>query len=323
MHRYYSYIRGGNPDPEQVEAIVQFARGLPMVATTVVQLWVKYGAEDFQAVRPQVVADLADRLLEGVPQETRPAFEAAAVLRYFNVEVLGALLEGGNAEGMYAELRHWPFVRSRREGLAIHDTMREMINEALRVRTPGRFQKLHERAAVYYETRLGKQPERSASVTQQSDCIIVYMPYLKQRCATLPGNSRGTHALPTKLFLSTAERREYLPVEQENSRLWRKYYNARLAHMEARISLAEEIYRAIGEQTRRPKVAGVRVVRLGWSIVSQRTPAPARHRRKSHQCSRIKSQHRSLNRCETCHELGLLERHLHGQCQLGKGSVLS
>src|SRR5712692_3425220 len=41
VHRYYSYIRGGDPDPKQVEAIVQFARGLPMVATTVVQLWVR------------------------------------------------------------------------------------------------------------------------------------------------------------------------------------------------------------------------------------------------------------------------------------------
>src|SRR2546425_11606545 len=89
VHRYYAYIRSGVPDPKQVEAIVQFARGLPMVATTVVQLWVKYHLEDFQTVRPQVVADLVDRLLEGVPQQIRPAFEVAAVLRYFNVEMLG------------------------------------------------------------------------------------------------------------------------------------------------------------------------------------------------------------------------------------------
>jgi hypothetical protein len=34
VQRYYAYIRGGEPDPKQVEAIVQFARGLPIVATT-------------------------------------------------------------------------------------------------------------------------------------------------------------------------------------------------------------------------------------------------------------------------------------------------
>jgi len=167
VRRYYAYIRSGDPDPRQVETIVQFARGLPMVATTVVQLWVKYGAEDFQAVRPQVVADLVDRLLEGVPQEMRPAFEAAAALRYFNVDALSALLEGGNAETLYAELRRWPFIRSRREGLAVHNTMREMINEALYERTPEQFHKLHERAAAYYEARLrqaiGDERERYAA----------------------------------------------------------------------------------------------------------------------------------------------------------------
>jgi hypothetical protein len=62
--RYYAYLHNGEPDPKQVEAIVQFARGLPMVATVVVQLWVKYHIEDFQAVRSQVVADLVDRLLD-------------------------------------------------------------------------------------------------------------------------------------------------------------------------------------------------------------------------------------------------------------------
>jgi hypothetical protein len=155
VNRCYTYIKSGEPDPTQMEAIVQFARGLPMVATTVVQLWVKYRVEDFQTVRPQVVADLVDRLLEGIPQQMRPAFEAAAVLRYFNVDALSALLEGDNAEALYAELRRWPFIRSRREGLSIHDTMREMINEALNVRTPEHFKKLHKRAVAYYETRIG------------------------------------------------------------------------------------------------------------------------------------------------------------------------
>jgi hypothetical protein len=61
----------------------------------------------------------------------RPAFEAAAVLRYFDVDSLGALLENGNAEKLYEELRHWPFIRSRREGLSVHDIIREMMNEAL------------------------------------------------------------------------------------------------------------------------------------------------------------------------------------------------
>ena len=251
VHRYYAFIRSGDADPRQVEAIVQFARGLPMVATTVVQLWVKYGLKDFQTVRPQVVADLVDRLLEGVPQETRPAFEAAAVLRYFNADALGALLDGGNAEALYADLRRWPFIRSRREGLAVHDTMREMINEALHVRTPERFRTLHERAAAYYEVRLekatGDERER----------------YLSER---LYHRVRADEASGMQLFQELAEEltryhmanrlRALLndlntyPLEQQNSQLWREYYNARLAQLGGQYLAAEAVYQKMGENDR-------------------------------------------------------------------------
>ncbi len=248
VHRYYSYIRSGNPDPRQVEAIVQFARGLPMVATTVVQLWVKYGLEDFQTVRPQVVADLVDRLLEGVPQETRPAFEAAAVLRYFNVEALAALLAGNNAERLYADLRRWPFIRSRREGLAVHDTMREMINEALHLRTPDRFRTLHERAAAYYETRLEKatadERERYSSErlyhrvrADESSGIQLFQELAEDLTR---------YRLVNQLRALLNDVNTY-PLERENSRLWREYYNARLAHLEGQYIYAEKAYQAIGE----------------------------------------------------------------------------
>jgi hypothetical protein len=104
LHRYYDYHRGGEPDPKQVEAIVQFARGLPMAVTAIVALWVKYQKDDFQAVQIEVTADLAQRLLKGVPKKTRPALEAAAVLRYFNADSLGSLLYSGSAEKLYDEL---------------------------------------------------------------------------------------------------------------------------------------------------------------------------------------------------------------------------
>ena len=82
VRRYYARIREGEPDPKQVEAIIDFARGLPMVVTTAVQLWVEYGVEDFEAVKAEVVADLVDRLKEGVPEEITPVLEAAATVRW-------------------------------------------------------------------------------------------------------------------------------------------------------------------------------------------------------------------------------------------------
>src|SRR5713226_2840233 len=95
VHSYYRYIGGeGEPDSHQVEAIVQLARGLPMIATTAVDSWVHDHVEDFQALQSLVVLDLVDRFLEGTSADMRPAFEVAAVLRYFNIEILAALLRG-------------------------------------------------------------------------------------------------------------------------------------------------------------------------------------------------------------------------------------
>jgi tetratricopeptide (TPR) repeat protein len=254
--RYYAFIRSGDPDPKQVEAIVLFARGLPMVATTVVQLWVKYGMGDFQTVRTQVVADLVDRLLEGVPSDMRPAFEVAAVLRYFNAEALHALMEDGNAETLYAELRRWPFVRPRREGLAVHDVMREMINEALHLRTPERFRALHEKAAIYYETRLE---------TALSDELERYA------SERLYHRVRADEGEGVRLFQEQAEKLaryriinglqillndvNTYPLERIDSEMWRAYYNARLSHLKGQYSSAEEVYQRIGGEERlEPKV---------------------------------------------------------------------
>jgi len=251
VHRYYGHIRSGDPDPQQVEAIVQFARGLPMVATTVVQLWVKYGLEEFQTVRPQVVADLVDRLLEGVPQEMRPAFEAAAVLRYFNVEILNALLESGNAETLYAELRRWPFIRSRKEGLAVHDTMREMINEGLHIRTPEHFQMLHERATRYYEVQLQKatSDEREKFASERLYHRVCSDENSGVQLFQEQAEELTRYRLVDRLRALLNDANNY-SLERESNHLWREYYNARLAHLETRFTDAEKVYQTIGENER-------------------------------------------------------------------------
>ena len=127
IHRYYATMRGGEPDLVQVETIIRFARGLPMVVTSAVQLWVKYGVEDFQSVKAEIVANLVDRLMEGVPSSLIPALEAAAIVRWFDQPILRAVLNKEDVRDVYNELRRFPFVRTRVEGLALHDSVREMI----------------------------------------------------------------------------------------------------------------------------------------------------------------------------------------------------
>ena len=156
VRRYYATIRGGEPDPKQVDAIIGFARGLPMVVTSAVQLWVEYGVEDFETVKAEVVADLVDRLKEGVPEEMTPVLEAAATVRWFNKDVLRAVTGQADVNQAYDELRRFPFVRSRVEGLALHDAVREIMDDYLRVHDPERHRELHERAGGIFRGADGK-----------------------------------------------------------------------------------------------------------------------------------------------------------------------
>lgn len=248
VHRYYATMHGGEPDPKQVEAIIRFARGLPLVVTTAVRLWMQYGVEDFQAVKPQVMADLVDRLMEGVPQELRPALEAAAAVRWFNKDILREVMGQADVNALYSELRRFPFVRPRAEGLALHEAVLEIVDENLRVHDPKRHRELHERAAAYLEGQLmraaGEEAERLG------------LERLYQRI-------RADEQAGIRLFQEMAEElvryrlvnrlqallkdADSCTLDRENSRLWREYYHACLAHLEARLADAEKAYQAISE----------------------------------------------------------------------------
>jgi len=252
VQRYYRHVRGEQPDPQQVETIVQFARGLPLVATTVVRLVVEYGAEmsDFQAVRPKVAADLAERVLEDVPPEMRPAFEIAAALRFFNVETLQALLGGEDVERIYAELQRWPCIRPQREGLAVQTSMREMLNEALSQRAPRRFRALHAQAAQYYEDLL-QDASGEESLRLKLERLYHRMMadeetglQLFQEIAESLAHFHMAHRL--RLLLNDLNAYAF---EHENTRLWVEYFHGRLAFLENRFADAEKIYQAVADSS--------------------------------------------------------------------------
>lgn len=260
VSRYYTYIGGeGEPDSQQVEAIVQLARGLPMIATTAVDSWVHDRVEDFKVLQSLVVLDLVDRFLEGTSQELRPALEVAAILRYFNAEILSnLLLDSNDADDMYAKLRQRrSFIHPRKHGLAVHDSMRELMNKALCLNKPERFRALHRQAALFYEANLeyvrGEESER----------------YILERLyhRLLADEEHGV-----QLFHKTAEelvlyrfiiRLQALlkdvetykqELHEENSLLWVKYYNARLIHLEGNWEGAEHIYQEVEGSRAEPKL---------------------------------------------------------------------
>jgi ATP/maltotriose-dependent transcriptional regulator MalT len=248
VHRYYALFDRGEPDPGRVREVVAFARGLPMAATTVVRLWAAYQQSDLHPVSTAVVADLADRLLQGVPADMRPAFEAAAVLRTFNAESLGALLGGAGVEALHDEIRRWPFTRSRREGLAIHDTMREVMNDAFLARSPAQFRAMNQKAADHYRGQVERQGG------EEREWLRLEWLYHSIRVDEARGlrlfcdlaEELVRYQLISRLRTLLSDANTY-PLEHENSRLWRRYYGARLEHLEGRTAAAEAVYREIGE----------------------------------------------------------------------------
>jgi len=249
VRRYYATLRGGEPDPKQVEAIIRFARGLPMVVTSAVQLWVKYGVEDFQAVKPEIVANLVDRLMEGVPKAMVPALEAAAAVRWFDQPILWAVIAQQDVRDAYNELRRFPFVRTHAEGLALHDAVREIMDENLRVQDAERHRELHERAAAYFEKRLEK------ATGEEAERLGLERLYHRIRADEETGiqlfqemaKELVRYRLLNRLRALLNDVNTY-PLERENSRLWREYYNARLAHLERRLTEAEKVYQLIGNE---------------------------------------------------------------------------
>ena len=243
IRRYYATLRGGEPDPKQVQAIIRFARGLPMVVTSAVQLWVKYGVEDFQAVKPEIVANLVDRLMEGVPKGMVPALEAAATVRWFDQPILRAVMAQQDVREVYNELRRFPFVRTRAEGLALHDAVREIIDENLHVQDAERHRELHERAAAYFEKRLEK------ATGEEAERLALERLYHRIRADEEMGiqlfqemaEELVRYRLVNRLRALLNDVNTY-PLERENSRLWREYYGTRILHLEKQVSAAREQY---------------------------------------------------------------------------------
>jgi tetratricopeptide (TPR) repeat protein len=256
VRRYHATMRGGEPNPAQVEAIIRFARGLPMVVTSAVKLWIQYGVEDFAAVKPQVVADLVDRLMEGVPSALIPALEAAAVVRWFDQPILRAVMKQDDVREVYNELRRFPFVRTRAEGLALHDAVREIMDENLRVQDSERHSELHERAAAYFEKRLKVANARQGTTGEEAERLGLERLYHRIRADEEAGiqlfqemaEELARYRLLNRLRALLNDVNTY-PLEKKNCRLWREYYNARLADLEIRLSDAERVYQSIGENS--------------------------------------------------------------------------
>jgi hypothetical protein len=86
-----------------------------------------------------VVTELAQVYLSGLDQPTRAVLDAACTLRRPTLSLLGALLPDVPPNDAYDMLRPLPFVEFGPDGLALHDTVREVVAALLRVNDPAAY----------------------------------------------------------------------------------------------------------------------------------------------------------------------------------------
>ena len=130
--------------------------------------------------------------------------------------------------------------------MALHDAVREIIDENLRAHDSERHRELHERAAAYFE----KRPEQATG--EETERLGLERLYHRIRADEEAGiklfqemaEGLTRYRLVNRLRALLNDANTY-PLEQENSRLWREYYNARVAHLDGKVGIAKEAYSKI------------------------------------------------------------------------------
>ena len=250
VNRYYATMVGGEPDHKQVDAIVKFARGLPVVVTSAVRLWVKYKQDfDFETAKSEVIGDLVQRLREGIPTSMFPLLQAAASVRWFSKPILRIVSGIQNIDADYEELRRFPFIKSSKQGLRLHDSVREILDESLRTDDYDQYVAQHKRAAEYFEEKI------NADTDEDVDFLLLEYLYhqvcineksginLFQNTAEELSQQRLANRLQT-LVNDAAN----YPLKTISGKLWVEYYSAKLAAWEVKWETAEEILEKIINQ---------------------------------------------------------------------------
>jgi Transcriptional regulatory protein, C terminal len=131
-------LRRAGLDEDQATWVNRFAHGHPLslqLAASAVHER-PHAAED--AVLPTVVQELAGLYLDGLDPATREALDATCVLRRVTLSLLAAVLPNTPPQDAFARLAALPFVELGREGLVVHDTVREAVCALLRATDPVR-----------------------------------------------------------------------------------------------------------------------------------------------------------------------------------------
>jgi hypothetical protein len=144
-------LRRAGLDETQAEWVNRFVRGHPLSLQLAASAIQERPDAPEDAVLPTVVQELAALYLDGLEPATREALDATCVLRRVTLSLLGALLPDEPPQVPFERLAALPFVELGREGLVVHDIVRETVAALLRASDPVRHRAY--RAAAWRQIR--------------------------------------------------------------------------------------------------------------------------------------------------------------------------
>ena len=138
-------------DDDDVREILSLAGGHPLA----LKLCAEHVAQgltlaDGEGAHASIVERVTQSLLDGLSPELQEAVVICCALHWFNEELLNELASGGIFSGVVESLRRLPFVRQHGRGLAVHDLVRDFVNDDLRRRAPTRSRQVHGQAHAYF-----------------------------------------------------------------------------------------------------------------------------------------------------------------------------
>lgn len=137
--------RGLNLD--QTKSINSFARGYPLaIELAVAALKSQPDLKVDSAPPPQLLHNLTNSFLSGLPIQLKKAVEASSTTRRLSETLLKELLGSDYHRDLFDNLLDLPFVNPTADGLIVHDIVRDTIRNDLEKRDPERLRSYRTRA---------------------------------------------------------------------------------------------------------------------------------------------------------------------------------
>ena len=198
-------LRRAGLDEDQAAWVNRFVHGHPLSLQLAASALRERPDAAEDAMLPTVVQELAGLYLDGLDPSTREALDATSVVRRVTLSLLGAVLPDSAPQDAFARLAALPFVELGREGLVVHDTVREAVCALLRATDPVRH-RAHRRDAwrqIRREIDGATGPARWASLADMIHLVEeplvreAFLPSAVQHYAVEPAREGDLPAIET------------------------------------------------------------------------------------------------------------------------------